>query len=371
MKNYVKTITDLLFNFVCGVILGFVLLLPFGISPLMGGAAFALLTIASFIYSFYTGRSLMPRWLLYAGLFKEVWISRLMEKFYPTAAWLNRAQDFSGVVENNTINLAEIGADPQVLVNNTTYPVPFADRTDVPLALPLDYYDTEGTVVRNAEAVQLAYPKMDTVVAQHGKALAKAQSAKAAWNYAPQANGTYTPVLTTLGNPKVAYAIGARLPFSFRNIIAAAQALDAVDAPADGRVLVLCTQHKQDLLNEDVNLFKGFSDYKTGMIGQLYGFDIYTSTQCPTYNNTVPTAPTKNAYGAAPAGTDVVASFFFVDSEVMRAKGTMDLFYRLRDPEARGDIVGFQQRFVALSIRNKLIGAVVDLTTAVAVPVRG
>jgi hypothetical protein len=359
MKNYVKTIVDLLFNFGCGLLLGYLLLLPFGISPMVMGAAFVALTLISFAYSFYTGRSFLPRFLLYAGLLKEIWISRLMEKFYPTAPWLERAQDYSGVVENNTINLAEIGADPQVLVNNSSYPVPFADRTDVPLQLPLDYYDTEGTVVRNAEAIQLDYPKMDTVISQHGKALAKAQSAKAAWNYAPAAANAYNSIILCEGYPGANYAAGARKPFSFKKLIDAKLFLDSVDAPLDGRVFVLHPTHQADLLNQDVNLFKGFTDYKSGMIGQLYGFDIYTSTQCPTYNGT---NNTKNAYGAAAANTDVISSFFFLDTEVMRAKGTMDMFSRLRDPEARGDIVGFQQRFVALSIRNKWSGAILDYT---------
>ena len=357
MKNLVKTLVDLLFNTACGLLLGCILLLPFGIAPIYMGYLFAVLTLVSFYYSFKTGRSILPQWLLYAGLFKEVWISRLMEKFYPTADWLKRSQDFSGLVDNNTINLADIGADPDVLVNNTTYPVPFADRTDVPLQLPLDYYDTKGTVVRNAEAIQLAYPKLDTVVAQHGKALAKAQSAKAAWNYAPQADGANTPVLKTLGDPKVAYNSGDRLPFVFQNIIAAAQACNVRDWPQTGRVMVLHPTHLQDLLNQDVNLFKGFTNFASGMVGQLYGFDIYVSTQTPTYNGTT---FAKKAYGAMAAGTDAIASFFFLETEVMRAQGTMDMFSRLRDPEARGDIVGFQQRFVALSIRNVGQGAIVD-----------
>lgn len=359
MKKFSVSYLSLLFNFLVGVILAYVLKISFGFhyNPLTGGLISVALSVILSLISFYTGNVFITRYVFMAGLLKEIWISRLMEKFYPTAAWLQRAQDFSGSVENNTINLAEIGADPQVLVNNTTYPVPFADRTDVPLQLPLDYYDTEGTVVRNAEQIQLAYNKMDTVIAQHGKALGKAQSSKAAWNFAPQANGTYTPVLRTNGNSKVVYASGARLPFSFTNIIDAAQSLDALDVPQEGRVLVLSSQHKQDLLKEDVNLFKGFTDYKTGMIGQLYGFDIYVSTQCPTYNGTT---AAKNAFGAAAAGTDVNSSFFFLDTEVMRATGTMDMLSRLRDPEARGDIVGFQQRFVALSIRGKYNGAVID-----------
>ena len=129
-----------------------------------------------------------------------------------------------------------------------------------------------------------------------------------------------------------------------------------MDVPQEGRVLVLSTQHKQDLLEQDVNLFKSFTNLGNGLIGKLYNFDIYVSTQTPTYNGTT---GAKNAWGAAAASTDVYASFYFLETEVMRAKGTMDMFSRLRDPEARGDIVGFQQRFLAMPIRNKYIGAVI------------
>ena len=349
-----------------GVILGTLLQISTGIAlnPLMGGICWEALAVLISIISRYSGMPVLPDNVLAAGLLKEIWISRLMEKYYPIAPWLSRAQDFTALVENNTIHLGEIGVDPTVLINNTTYPVPFAERADVPLALSLDYYDTQGVVIRNAEQMQLAYNKLDTVIRQHGHALAKAQSAKAAWNFAPAANSTFTPVFTTKGYPKTSYAAGARLPFSLDRIIAAEQAFDALDIPAGNRVLVLCTQHKQDLLAQDVNLFKGFTDFKNGMVGQLYGFDIYTTSQCPTYNGTT---LQKNAYGAATAGTDAVCSFFFVADEVMHARGTMDMFSRLRDPEAKGDIVNFQQRFVALSIRNKYLGAIVDATATASV----
>ena len=351
MKQYGNALLDLAYNFAVGVVLGLILFLPFGINPLFGGTLTAIISVALTAYTVLTGKAALPKWVLFSGLLKEIWISRLMEKFYPEAEWLKRSQDFSGMVEYNTINIAEIGADPDVLVNNTAYPVSFADRADVPLQLPLDYYDTEGTVVRNAEALQLAYPKMDSVITQHGKALAKKQSAKAAWNYAPSATGAYTPVLATSGA-----TVNGRKTFSFQDIIAAAQSFDAMDVPQEGRVLVLSTQHKQDLLEQDVNLFKSFTNLGNGLIGKLYNFDIYVSTQTPTYNGTT---GAKNAWGAAAASTDVYASFYFLETEVMRAKGTMDMFSRLRDPEARGDIVGFQQRFLAMPIRNKYIGAVI------------
>ena len=42
----------------------------------------------------------------------------------------------------------------------------------------------------------------------------------------------------------------------------------------------------------------------------------------------------------------------------MRAMGTVDMFAKEKDPEIRGDIIGFQMRALALPIRNKAIGAI-------------
>ena len=363
MKNQKLSYASLLFNVLMGVILSFVLNIVFGtaLNPFVAGAAWLSVAVILSIVSVVTGKSILPKSTFGVGILKEIWIARLIEKYYPVADWIYRAQDFSAWVTNNVINLGEIGADPNVLVNNSTYPVAFSARTDVPLALSVDYYDTEGTVIRNAEQVQLAYNKMDTVLRQHGNAIAAAQAKKAAWNFSPSANTTNTPVFSTNGYPKTTYAAGARLPFSLDMIINAEQTLDALNVPADGRILVLHTTHKADLLKQDVNLFKGFTDQKSGMIGHLYGFDIYVSTVNPTYNNTT---LVKNAYGAGAQGTDAICSFYFSAGEVFYAKGTTDMFYRLRDPEAKGDIVNFQQRFLALPIRSKYNGAIVDKITA-------
>jgi hypothetical protein len=58
---------------------------------------------------------------LLAGLNKEIWLAEIMEKFYPDWSFLSVVRDLSMFVENNTINLAEAGVDPNVLINNTTY----------------------------------------------------------------------------------------------------------------------------------------------------------------------------------------------------------------------------------------------------------
>ena len=54
-----------------------------------------------------------------ANLQKEIWVNQIKENFYPDSSFLNYAKDFSGLVENHAINMAEAGVDPKVLINNT------------------------------------------------------------------------------------------------------------------------------------------------------------------------------------------------------------------------------------------------------------
>ena len=41
-----------------------------------------------------------------------------------------------------------------------------------------------------------------------------------------------------------------------------------------------------------------------------------------------------------------------------RARGTVDMYYRLNDPEYRGDVVGFNMRGVATPVTGKYLGAI-------------
>ena len=69
--------------------------------------------------------------LLYAGVYREIWTGELVESFQPQieASFLNEIPDesrwvqSSGSGENQVIHLVDIGADPTVLINNTTYPI--------------------------------------------------------------------------------------------------------------------------------------------------------------------------------------------------------------------------------------------------------
>jgi len=292
---------------------------------------------------------------LMAGLNKEIWIAEIIEKFYPDWSFLRQARSMDEFVDNNTINLAEAGVDPNVLVNNTTYPIPFAQRQDIPLALPLDTYDTENTIVRNVEEIESSYNKMQSVLAGHKNALLNFFSRKAAHAYAPAADDEFTPVIPTTGDPN---GEGNRV-ITLKDILDLATRFDQIDAPEGARVLVLNPAHLRQLAAEDAKLFKAFISAGQGF--DLFGFKTYKYSKTPLYNATT---GAKKAFGAAPAtATDTLASFAFVNTEVMRAQGTIEMFSKLKDPEERGDIIGFQMRALALPFRQKFIAAIYTART--------
>jgi hypothetical protein len=280
------------------------------------------------------------------ALNKQIWTDQLMENFYPQASFINESVDMTENVDYNKINLAEAGVDPAVLRNNNTYPVATASRTDLPLEIPLNTLDTENTIVRNAEQKELSYNKMESVLRGHRNALQNFCNIEAAQNWAPQANAAFTPVMNTTGAVS-----GGLKKASFEDFLKLESAFRNLDVDLSKLNIALTISHLQDLRNEDLKLYKEIlTDNK------LFAFKLHTFTKNPYFT----AAGVKKAFGSVVNATDSRASFAWLSTEVMKADGTVDMFAKYKDPEQRGDVVGFQKRFVALPIRNKYLGALVS-----------
>lgn len=278
---------------------------------------------------------------------KQIWVSMLMEHYYPNRTFLSRSVDMTAMVEYNKINLAEAGVAPDVLVDNTDYPIETEQRTDTPLELPLHTFDTKNTVVRNVEKLELAYDKMDSVVRQHRNQLFAKTAAYAANNWAPQQTKDLTPVRATSGTGTNKQGL---TPLSFDDVLAMDAWFRSQDIDPSTMVAVLNPYHLADLMAEDMKMYK---EMLSG--NKLFGFDLYTFSQLPYYNATT---AQKVAFGTATSDTDTQCSLFYCANEVMRADGDIEVFARYKDPEQRGDLIGFQKRFTALPIRNKYQAAI-------------
>ena len=283
---------------------------------------------------------------LFDGLAPEVWIPLVLQDPYPANSFLNGATDMSPQVDNDAINLAEAGADPDVLVENTTYPIPAAVAADVPKRVVLKTYDTTSTIVRNAIAIELAYDQRSLYADKHKKALMKKIGLDAAYLYAPSAaDSTKSNVILNLGATDS--IIDA--------VIDLQKAYNDVDDDGSGRNLVFCPAHMAAISKEDKKLYKAIMA-EPGAI--FYGFRVWTYSKNPIY---VGATGVKAAQGAAFVnGTHKLASFSFLKSETMKAIGTVDFFSKLKDPDQKGDVFNFQMRALAQQLRNKYQGAILQ-----------
>lgn len=344
MKKNIS-ITAVLFNLIVGLFIGFICTGSGDIAALCAGGN----VLAGFIPR--------PANALFVGLNKEVWIDKLMEDFYADSGFLVESEDMSEFVDNDVINLTEIGADPNVLLNNNTFPVTAAQRTDTALTLTLETYDTENTTVRNAEQVELAYDKMASVLKGHKRALRLEGLLRAAHNYAPTATGANTPILKTTGADRGDGLKRAK----FEDFMALENYYDDKEwgAAGDGsRILILHPKHKADLQAQDLTMYNRIFDVSTGRaVAYLYGFKVYMYSKTARYHKTT---DAKVAYKAAAGANDSFASQAFLKTEVMRADGSLKMFELLNDPYTRADIIGFQRRGLYLPIRNKAIASLMS-----------
>ena len=283
---------------------------------------------------------------------KQIWISQIMENFYPEASFLNFTKDMTEHVENDKINLADCGFDPEVLINNTTYPIPIVQRADIPLSIELDLYETENTLVRSPDAVELAYDKLESVIYGHRMTLRAKSGQKAAHAFAPNTDSENTPVLVTTGDNN-GEGFKRLIP---EDILKLKKRYDLLDVPYDNRYLVLDPNHIEDLILYDLKAFKDITDFKNGEPNRFAGFNILQYTKTAKYNLLT---KTKMPFGSVSNANTTYSSFSFSSEEVMKADGTVNMFERVNDPELRATIVGFDKRFIALPIRNKAIGAII------------
>lgn len=315
------------------------------------GHAFAGTLLGSVALSFVP----MPQGVVPAVVLKEMWEAELLRAFRANRSWNSRIPRKDEYVGNNAINLQEIGADPTVLINNTTYPIAVAQRTDDTTVLALNKYDTTNTAIRRDELYGLPYDKEGSVITQHKEVLLERTGEHGLHIMCPAGNTANTPVIATTGDDRGT----SRRRLKFADLVSLKERLDNLKVPKAGRVLVLCSDHASDLLLEDESFKLRYnSNRETGaIITQLCGFDIFEDVYNPIFNGST----AKVAFGAAAApSTDRNSSVCFYGPRAFQASGTTEMFYRDKsmDPENRQTVVGFQQYHIIAPMKNIGFGAI-------------
>lgn len=342
-KEIVKFVTGTLVNVLMSIVILFLLGVP--------GAGFWGL-IVGVVLPMALGKFL-PKGAALEGVYTEVWTGELVKQLRGgmTASWLDGVSDYSAAVNNEVVHLVDVGGDPDVLINNTTYPIAAQELEDGDIALGLDKFQTKKTAVSDDQLFAISYDKMGSVIERHGDAITIAKFKKAAHALAPNSNTAKTPVVPTSGEDD-----NGRKKCTRKDIIALKRKLDALQVPTAGRRLVLCSDHVNDLLEDDQKFRDQYYNYTTGKIANMYGFEVYEFENCPYFTKEGTKVPFKNS----PSGTDHQASFCFYLKRVFRAQGSTKMYYRdaQTNPDYQQNEVNFRHYYIVLPKKMEAIGAI-------------
>jgi hypothetical protein len=353
IKMKTNLILSILFSLLVSVLGGVGVSMGFGANPLPFVAGIFALSFLPLNMSGVTT----------AGVLREVWTEKVVEELsnLEKATFLEGIEDFSRYVsavgdEAQAIHLVYMGVLPDVLINNTTYPIPEQELGEEDIVITLDKYQTKQTPITDDELYALSYKKIDTVKSKHAKAIARNKIKKAIHALAP-ANGTNAamPVLLTTGDDDGT----GRRRLAPADIIQLKKELDDLEIPEEGRRLVLNNDHVNDILSWEQKFLDQYYNYKSGKVSDFFGFEVHDYTGNPYYN---PTTKVKLAFGAVPVATDRKASVFFSLERAAKATGWTKLYYSeaKSDPAMQRNMMNFRHHFIVMPTREEARGAIIS-----------
>lgn len=295
-----------------------------------------------------------------AGVYREVWTEQVEKGLThaETATFLDGIKDQSKYVtgddEAQVIHSTYFGVKPDVLINNTTYPIALQDLNGTDFTVELAKFQTLRTPVTDDELHALTYDKIGSVKEAHVEAIDEKKHDKGIHALAPDADTADTPVLVTTGADDGT----GRKRLTRADVITLKGKYDAEKFPAKGRRLVLCNDHVQDLLLEDQKFAEQYYNYTTGKIANLYGFEVYEYVNNPYFN---PETKTKLTFDAVP-DTERQASVAFCVSRAVKARGITKMYWSKaeNDPANQRNEINFRHYYIVLPTAKKCIGAIVS-----------
>jgi len=297
-----------------------------------------------------------------ATVYREIWTKEIVKGFQAALkdTFLDgipdKSQYVTGDDEAQVIHSTYFGVVPDVLINNSTYPIPIQTLDGTDIAITLDKYQTKATPLTDDELYALAYDKMASVKEAHVDALAMNRLKKAIHALAPAGNAAKTPVLLTTG----AFTTDlSRRRLTWENVIALREAFTNGGIPLENLRLVLCADHVNDLLLADQAFQKLYVNRTEGIITSQLGFEIREYSNNPFYTTTT---KAKLSFGAVPGVDDRQASVVFNVKRARKATGKTHMYFSdaKTDPLNQRNLINFRNYFICLPSVNEAIGAIVS-----------
>jgi hypothetical protein len=298
--------------------------------------------------------------------YPEIWLAAVIKKFNSlvAAAWLGGISEIAADVttinggaatEKNIIHVPNSTFAAEVLLNNTTYPIDAQEYGDDTITLTLDKYQTKVTTLNDDQTTGASYDKITEVTKGHVDGIVAKKYIKALHAIAPASNSATTPVIVTTGE-----TVGTRKRMIYDDLVAFKAKIDDTDCNPEGRRLVLCNDHWNDLLLDRKNFGDKFINYEAGKVLNVLNFEIFPWIGSPYYT----TAGAKVAFGAVnPVGSKQASVFFQKDNIGKKTGITKQYFVKAENnPRGQANELNYRHYFVAMPFLNNYIGAILSAT---------
>lgn len=292
------------------------------------------------------------------GVHKEVWTGEVLKKFRAMGEFLAAIPDRSSLVKNKVIHLVDVGVDPAVLVNNSTYPIVPVTVNDGDIAISLDRLDTVTSAIKDEYLYALSYDAIAEYSEIHASSLKETAYMLAIHAIAPSSNTALTPVISTTGGSDGGSV--ALKKITIADILSLKKLFDKNKVPAKDRYIVLCPEHVAQLLESNEQFEKQYMDVREGQVLKIHGFNVYEFPSNPIYN----ASNVKKAYGSAAApSTDRYASIAFYAPRIFKAMDDMKMYYKEaeKNPENRSTDIGFRTWFICMPKKSDSQAAIVSV----------
>ena len=301
-----------------------------------------------------------------AELLKRYFHNEITEALRADNTFLQFAKNDDAWVNNNSVELPHAGVDPTIVIDRASFPATIAQRTDSATQYILEELSTNPTHLQYSEELTVAYNKRASILDGHIKGLKDKKADRALFKWAENVSGA-SIVPTTGTATRTASASGSTATvkkIDKIDLLNVRQIFDQDDIPQMGRKLLLTAAMYNDILNIDdfTHAEKlGLTVIPDGMVGRIFGFDIFVRSKANRYATGGTTIKDTEA---ADVATDLGAGLAWHPDFVRRANGSIKVFLEIEKADYYGSIMSAACRFGALNARSDVKG-VVSLVEAV------
>ncbi|EKT4520788.1 hypothetical protein JE950_002447, partial [Flavobacterium psychrophilum] len=285
--------------------------------------------------------------------FADVWLNRVIQNLSTqnVAPWLDGIPELDTTVaemgsgeasEMNVIHIPRTNFNPNVLVNNTAYPIALQAYTDDEVVVTLDKYVTEVTTLSDDKIIGASYNVIDPATNGHVRAINAKKFKKAIHAIAPTSDTASTPVIVCTGD-----VVNGLPTLRYEDLVALKERLDLDEVSAEGRRLVLSTTHYNNLLLDRKNFGDKLVNYNTGMPAPVIAsFELFQYAGNPSFTS----AGVKKAFGAIKATGDRQASVAFWTGAIAKKTGMTKQYFAdaKLSPTTQSNQLNYRHYFIAV-----------------------